>query len=264
MKQLSTTHSLLTMMAHKAAEKITSIPRNTLNVVEKSGAYDLLTIADKLSQEVISELLTSHFPGVPIVGEEDKESKIPGDTYFTIDPIDGTSQFVHGSDFWGITIGFIEGGVPSFGIIYQPLQKQELFAERGKGAFLDGERMYFKDVPPLSRSIVGIELGPWLKRDGIEEFVFPLLDHCLGFRSALCSTGSIIDLFLQRTRAYVNPRGPKVWDHAAGAVAVEEAGGCVIAPDGGPLKWNEILCGAHFAQSRALMDEILACFAKNQ
>ncbi len=247
---------VLTRIAVSAGREVLSIPRSALGTEEK-GSFDLLTVADKRSQEVIAEALMRHFPGVPIVGEEDREHKIPGRTFFTIDPIDGTAQFVQGGDQWGVTIGFIDDGVPQAGVIHQPRLNQMLYAEKGRGASLNGVPLQFSPPPKLNRSIIGAEIGWWLGQELITEMVIPVMERCLGIRSVLCSTGSIVELCTGKTNAYLNPKGPKIWDLVAGTVAITEAGGIVVSPQGNPVSWDTIPISAYFVQGQTLLEEIL-------
>lgn len=111
--------------------------RKPMNVESKSsvGFYDPVTDADKRIEASIREYLGARYPHHRIVGEEQGDVG-EGDTYWVIDPIDGTRAFISGMPTWGVLLGLVVDGAPTVGIMHQPFTGETFFAD-GAGAFLD-------------------------------------------------------------------------------------------------------------------------------
>jgi fructose-1,6-bisphosphatase/inositol monophosphatase family enzyme len=118
-------------------------------VDQKSGPHDLVTDADRLAEEYLTETLADLLPGSVVVGEEAVHANpasyeaIRGDApVWIIDPVDGTRQFVHGDPGFCTLVALAKGGVLAASWTYAPARDQLATAIRGKGAFLDGERLH--------------------------------------------------------------------------------------------------------------------------
>lgn len=122
------------------------------SISKKTISYDLVTTADKESQEIIISYLSSKFPRIPILGEEGAELKEYERAFF-VDPLDGTLNFVHKIPFFAVSIGYWEDNEPKVGVVYDPIRKDLFYAKKGEGAFLNGKRIYVSSPSSLENSI---------------------------------------------------------------------------------------------------------------
>jgi fructose-1,6-bisphosphatase/inositol monophosphatase family enzyme len=224
-------------------------------IVEKA-ADDVVTVADKLSETLLSEAL-SKLANIPVVGEEAAHAdasvldRLAGDCWI-VDPIDGTHNFALGQPPFGILIARAEGGEAVSGWIYDCLSGRFCAAHRGQGASVDGERISARPTsqqPPVA-AISLLFFDP-AKRDAIREHIAPhytLADipRCAAEQYPRLALGVNDVSIFERTLA---------WDHAAGVLWLNEAGGKAARPDGSAYRvdeWHEP--GLLGASSPALWD----------
>ncbi len=255
------TESLITAVKAGAAA-IREVRKSTVQIILK-GERDFLTSADQASQDAILPILKRDFPTVFILPEEQSEHTLEVDTYFTVDPIDGTYNFTHGNSEWGITIGYVEKGYPKAGVIFLPDQDILVVAEKDAGCFLNGNQVKLSHSKALDQSLIGSEAGWFIGEKLMKKYLLPLAERCLGVRCLLGATPSTVEILRGRSGGYVNPKSGKVWDFAAGTIAIEEAGGACYSMTGERLRWNEVYMGVIFAASPALGDEIVDIFRTN-
>ncbi|KAL0363146.1 UNVERIFIED_CONTAM: Inositol-phosphate phosphatase [Sesamum calycinum] len=224
--------------AKKAGEIIRSGFYETKHV-EHKGQVDLVTETDKACEELVFNFLKQRFPDHKFIGEETTAacgaSELTPEPTWIVDPLDGTTNFVHGFPFVCVSIGLTIGRVPTVGVVYNPIMDELFTAIRGKGSFLNGKPIKASSQTELVKSLLVTEAGT--KRDK------PTLDastnriNSLLFKvRSLRMTGSCalnlcgiacgrLDLFYEQGFG-----GP--WDVAAGAIIVTEAGGLVFDPSG--------------------------------
>lgn len=197
---------------------------DSLDVVEKQR-HDYVSEVDRLAEAEILRELKRAYPRDAFVGEESGKS---GDSrnVWAIDPLDGTHNYLRGFPHFSVSIGLLENGEPTLGVVYDPLRDELFTADRGNGAYLNDRR---------------IRVG---KRDGIDGALlatgFPYrqrrhLDAQLGMTRALLaeaedirrSGSAALDLAYVATGRFDGffETGLNVWDMAAGCVLVREAGG---------------------------------------
>jgi fructose-1,6-bisphosphatase/inositol monophosphatase family enzyme len=226
--------------------------------VREKAADDLVTIADQESEDRLSEGLAAILPEAAILGEEAAAadpSLLAGlgeRLSWIIDPIDGTGNFAAGRPPFGIMIALADRGETLAGWILDPLTGRLCHAHAGGGAFVDGERVTARPSG-AARPIAGISLYfvDMDKRAALQaraEAQFTLVDipRCAAEQYPRVLLG-INDLSLfERTLP---------WDHAAGALLVNEAGGRVARLDGSPYRLGDGRKGLLAAASAALWDE---------
>jgi fructose-1,6-bisphosphatase/inositol monophosphatase family enzyme len=223
------------------------------------GKFDILTDADLKSQEIILAGLESDFPDIPVVSEEQDCPAVSSKTYFVADPIDGTALYSKGGTDWGVTIALIYEGHPGAGVIYLPCRNIMARAASQTGCFLNNQPVKLDQNISLDEGIISCEIGWWLD-DGSMSSIGKLKDHCLGIRNLLAATSNAVDVLLGATCAYVHLRGAKVWDLAAGTVAVREAGGAALSPSGDNLIWDQIPQSAILAANQNVADDLIKKF----
>ncbi|MGY4707489.1 inositol monophosphatase family protein [Candidatus Bipolaricaulota sp. J31] len=222
--------------------------------LKKEGRANIVTEADLASQELILAGLTRLFPEIPAVGEEGRHVKPPREgPYFLVDPLDGTLNFLHGLPFFGVSIALMEGEEPVVGVVHAPALGETFHAVQGRGAFLNGERIYTRGHVPIPEAIAvtgwpyNPELLPWAKRALAAMQAMVQEVRILGAASLeMCYVAAgFIDIYWEV--------GLYPWDLAAGWLIVEEAGGVVKDVGGGKF---ELYSGRVVAgKSRALVDE---------
>jgi myo-inositol-1(or 4)-monophosphatase len=233
--------------------------------VSEKGPADLVTEADVASQEAIYGILHERFPDHGFVGEEGLRTGPREAVYrWIIDPLDGTSNYVHRFPYYAVSIGLECRGELVVGVIYDPT-RQELFAAgKGAGATLDGRPIGVSRFDRLDRAMVIASFPPGVSPDGppIRRFL-----KVLPFAQTIHRSGSaalnLAYIAAGRLDAFWST-SLKPWDVAAGAVIVTEAGGRVTTMGGNPLDINvpDLLCsngsGIHEELSALLSGNIEA------
>ncbi|ETX29920.1 inositol monophosphatase [Roseivivax isoporae LMG 25204] len=211
------------------------------DIAQKTGPQDLVTEADRAAERMITRGLQALWPDALIVGEEEASSRPElvsrigdAETGFTIDPVDGTWNFANGLPLFGVMVAMTRYGVPVFGLIYDPVIDDCIWAEAGGAAeFVKGQRR----PKPLSVSAGGqiADLSGFaglylLPQDKQERFAatLPRLSRAVSMRCAAHEFRTMaqggVDFVLA---AKVTP-----WDHTPGALIIERAGGHVAMLDG--------------------------------
>lgn len=202
--------------------------------VENKGAREnLVTSMDVENEAFLRSELTSLIPGSVFVGEEGDEAEIL-DTGYTwiVDPIDGTTNFSRGIPMVGISVALFRDGEPFIGVVYNPFTDTLWKAERGIGAFRNGERIHVSDREMAD----GIMCTAWCTYEKrlappcweVSERLHPMINDIRRIGTAACELSMLaegaVDLYFE---IRLSP-----WDHAAALIILEEAGGCHCAIEG--------------------------------
>jgi myo-inositol-1(or 4)-monophosphatase len=198
--------------------------------VRFKGEVDIVTEVDEMSERLISDRIHQHFPDHLILGEESGTSRSPDhDSRYRwiIDPLDGTTNFAHAYPFFCVSIGFEVDGVARLGVVYAPTLDELFIAERGNGAFLNGERIAVSSTDGLIRSLVatGFNYDRTLARENLKHWERFLL-RTQALRRDGSSALNLCYVAAGRFDGYWEI-GLKPWDLAAGRLMVDEAGGQV-------------------------------------
>lgn len=218
----------------REAGQIIAEGRSTMSVVHK-GDVDLVTQLDKASEDHIRERFTAAEPGIAILAEEEG-GQLENGTRWIVDPLDGTTNFVHGFPFYCVSIALELDGRLEIGVIYDIPNDRMYAAQRGKGAHCDGTRLQVSSCSELNTALVasGFAYDRRSRADFYLRYVKSFLEHAQGFRRCGSAAMDLAMLASGQLDAYwefgLNP-----WDVAAGAVLVEEAGGSVSDMRGGDL-----------------------------
>lgn len=219
--------------------------------VERKGPIDYVTEVDREAEEVLRRYLGGRFPHHAILGEEGGAGGAADAEYrWIIDPVDGTTNFVHGLERFCVSVALERAGEVVVGVIYAPLLDELYIAERGGGAYL------LKDAPRgnlaggahrLSVSTQDCLLGallatgfPYDPREwatNLQE-VEAVLRQVRDIRRLGSAALDLADVARGRLDGYFEG-AVHAWDIAAGALLVEEAGGRVTGLSGGPLRFEE-------------------------
>ena len=217
---------------------------------------DLVTRADEASHALIKAKLNAHFPTVPFVLEEQTNVAVPEVPFIVGDELDGTIPFARGMKEWGISLSYIEH-VPTRGVIYMPEWGILVSALKGKGCWINGRRCVISHRRSLDDAVWGTELNPFLTDEHRKRYIDRLSKRTHSTRCLACASAGIVELLCGRTDFYVNCRGGKIWDFAAGVLAVEEAGGAARRINGALLSWDTIAMDIVLASHVSLLEGVL-------
>ena len=231
--------------------------------ITAKAADDVVTVADHLAEDMLAEGLTK-IADIPVVGEEAAHAdaavldRLAGDCWI-VDPLDGTRNFARGQPPFGILIARASGGEAQGGWIYDCLSGRFCAARHGHGAFVDGERIAARptgETPPVA-AISLIFMDP-ARREAVKAAMADYrqvdIPYCAAEQYPRLALG-VNDLSIfERTLA---------WDHAAGVLWLNEAGGRAARPDGSPYRVDQwARKGLLGAASPALWDDLAGRLAR--
>ena len=205
------------------------------NVREK-GPSDLVTDADFSSQEVIRDTLLAAFPDHGFLAEENEQIAGRGDGYrWIVDPLDGTMNYVHGMPNFAVSIALEQRGEVVVGTVLDPTNGECFSAAKNRGAYLNGRRLSVSAAAGMTQALIAVSFAAHVRRGDreINEFIEVML-RSQGTRRMGSSALNLCYLAAGRFDGYWS-KSTKIWDIAAGALLVTEAGGVITDFDGGPL-----------------------------
>jgi myo-inositol-1(or 4)-monophosphatase len=231
--------ALLNVMVQASRKAARSLKRDFGEVerlqVSLKGPANFVSAADRRAEEILYEELTKARPGYGFLGEEGgRRAGSDKTNTWIVDPLDGTTNFLHGIPQFAISIALERDGVVVAGLIYNPANVELFTAERGKGAFLNDRRLRVAARSRLDDAVVACAL-PHRGRGGLAEFrkEFVLVqEKVVGLRRFGAAALDLAWIAAGRVDAYWE-RNLSPWDMAAGIVIVREAGGYVSDLDGG-------------------------------
>jgi myo-inositol-1(or 4)-monophosphatase len=220
--------------AARQSARIILLPYDRLDRIEvtQKGRNDFVSQADTEAEEIALEILLKAYPEHGVVAEESGRRE-GGEYTWVIDPLDGTTNFIHGFPQFAVSIAVLKGSTIEHGVIYDPLRNELFTSSRGQGAQLNDRRIRVSNCGLLELALLGTGF-PFRELDRLDQWVKAF--RTLTRRSAgIRRTGSAaLDL------AYVAAGrmdgfwefGLQPWDMAAGALLIREAGGLISDPAG--------------------------------
>ena len=246
--------ALLTVMIAAARKAARSLKRDFGEVeklqVSLKGPANFVSSADRRAEEILRTELTKARPGYGFHGEEGGHYKGSDKTHtWIVDPLDGTTNFLHGIPQFAISIGLQREGVMIAGLIYNPANDELYIAERGKGAFLNDQRLRVAGRRRLDECVVACGLPHIGRGDhqlALNEMA-ALQNKVAGFRRFGAASLDLAFVAAGRLDGYWE-RNLQPWDIAAGQIMVREAGGTISGFEGSddPLKTGHVICGNEF------------------
>lgn len=224
--------------------------------VSLKGPGDFVSAADKKAESVLHDVLEKARPGYGFVMEEGGVITGSDTTHcWHIDPLDGTTNFLHGIPHFAISVGLERQGQIVAGVIYDPIKDELFVAEKGSGAYLNNRRIRVSARRDLSNSLIATGI-PFLGKPGHATFIKELAAvsvRVAGVRRMGAAALDLAYVACGRYDAYWE-RGLSSWDMAAGIVILREAGGFIADADGGenPMKAGTIACGNEVVQRELL------------
>jgi myo-inositol-1(or 4)-monophosphatase len=224
--------------------------------IDKKGAIDLVTEVDLEVERIFRAMIAERFPGHIVLAEEMGETGVDSRYRWVFDPLDGTTNYAHGIPIFCATLALEIDGVPAVGAVFDPNRNELFTAERGVGAWLNGERLQVSSTATLSDSVLVTGFPYDVRERGAD--LLALFGGFLSRARAVRRLGSAaIDLCWTAAGRMDGfwEQSLKAWDVMAGALIVQEAGGRVTAINGS--EWNPY-SGHVLASNGHLHDEMLA------
>ena len=217
--------------------------------IETKGLANFVTEADLRSEKIIVDTIRKRYPDHAIISEESHSDRADARNLWIIDPLDGTSNFMHGIPHFAISIGYYHDGMPELGIVCNPIRDDWYMAVRGQGAWHNGVRQKVSVADRIDATM--ITCGFYYDRDRMMQATLDTIgdffrSHIHGMRRFgaaaldLCNVGSgHYGLFFEYK---LHP-----WDFAAGQLFLSEAGGIATDCDGQslPLHQTSSICASN-------------------
>ncbi|HTW34973.1 MAG TPA: inositol monophosphatase family protein [Rhizomicrobium sp.] len=236
MPYLSPALNVMTTAARKAGRRLVRDFGELENLqVSMKGPADFVTSADQRTEKILIEELSRARPGYTFLVEESGLIEGPDKTHrFIIDPLDGTTNFLHSIPHFAISIGLEREGQLVSAVVYNPVTDDMFTAEKSHGAYLNDKRLRVAARKSLPESLIATGI-PFLGRGDHERYLKEL-SAVMGATSGVRRFGAAaLDLAYVAAGRFDGfwERGLKPWDMAAGILLVREAGGFVSDLDGG-------------------------------
>ena len=249
--------------ARKAGNVIIRATRDLdLLKVESKRQNDFVTEVDRAAEAAVIGVLREAYPNHAILAEESGESKgSQGDFVWIIDPLDGTTNFIHGVPQYCVSIGLKHKGIITQAVIYDPVKNELFTATRGAGAFMNDRRMRVSSRLRIGDSLIGTGF-PFSKMESLERYIAMFRKvslNCAGIRRPGAAALDLAYVAAGRFDGFWE-MGLQPWDMAAGTLLVQEAGGLVgdFAGDSNYMTSGEVVAGSAkvFAQLLALVNSV--------
>jgi len=204
--------------------------------VREKGPADLVTEADLAAQEVVRNVIADSYPGHSFLSEEDVGAQAAAEVAeyrWILDPLDGTTNFVHGVPHFSVSLALQRRGELLVGAVFDPMRDECFSAAAGKGSYLNGQPIRTSQVQELSEALAAVGFPPGSGRDSPDAAVFlEALEACQAIRRTGSAALNLCYLAAGRFDVFWS-FSTKIWDVAAGVLIVREAGGTVTSTDGG-------------------------------
>jgi len=202
--------------------------------VSLKGRNDIVTDVDVAVEKAVLELVHREFPDFGILAEESQPVTTGSPYKWVVDPIDGTRNFAMGIPHFCTIVALSKGNYPVLGVTYDPMVDELFSAERGKGAFLNGERISVSERPAVSEALLCCDLGQVNEKAGLAiDMIRSIWPDLLSLRLLGSAGLGVAYAAAGRVDMYFhNSLSP--WDIVAGLVQVSEAGGQIVDRQGKP------------------------------
>lgn len=223
-------------LAIRAAQEAGMLLMDRLGKVDfrEKNPRDLVTQADLESQAKIEHMIVSRFPDHVFLGEESPLEEIPNDgrPVWVVDPLDGTTNFVHQLRSFSVSIALVQNGRPVLGVVHDPWCNECFSAVDGQGAFLNNQPISVTSCKSLNHALVVTGFSPSVTRESVEASRFlEMLGKAQSIRRLGSAALNLCFLACGRADAYW-ASSLNAWDVAGGMVILQEAGGTVLGLDG--------------------------------
>lgn len=219
--------------------------------VHEKARSDLVTEADWAAQQAVRGIILDAFADHAVIGEEDPPGGTTwgdrGEYCWIVDPLDGTTNYVHQVPHFCVSLALVRNGQLLVGAVYDPVADECFTAAVGEGARLNGRQIRPSRVSQLSGALAAVGFPPNVRRDSPDLLVFlEAIFRCQAIRRTGSAALNLCYLAAGRFDATWT-FSTKIWDVAAGALIIREAGGIVTSPGGGDfvLETGQLLAAAN-------------------
>lgn len=229
--------------------------RDMADHIKVKGPADYVTQVDTNVQKFLSEKLYELAPQIQFLGEEEGLHAMSSDTFWILDPVDGTTNLIHDYQHSTVSLGLYEKGEIVMGVIYDPFREEVFYAEKGKGSFRNGEPIHVASAGTLEETIIAIGTAPYQKELAHENFqrFERIFMKCQDIRRTGSAAMDLAYVACGRIGGFFEAR-LQPWDFAAGMLLVEEAGGRITRFDGSAV--NPVEPGGILATNGKLHEEL--------
>jgi myo-inositol-1(or 4)-monophosphatase len=232
--------------------------------VDKKGTIDLVTEVDVEVERMFRALIAGRFADHDVLAEEMGQTRTGASHRWVFDPLDGTTNYAHGIPIFCATVALEIDGAPAVGAVYDPNRRELFTAERGVGAWLNGEPLHVSTSETLTDSVLVTGFPYDIREIGRMEEILGLFTGLLGEARAIRRLGSAaIDLCwvaAGRMDAFWE-QSLQPWDVMGGGLIVQEAGGLVTGLDG--TAWDA-MSGQVLASNGRIHEEMLAVIGRHR
>ncbi|SAI65347.1 inositol-1-monophosphatase [Bordetella ansorpii] len=243
-------HPMLNTAIKAARRAGTIINRASLDLehltIARKGPRDYVTEVDRASEEAIVEVLQTAYPDHAFLGEEfGQQGDENAEFQWIIDPLDGTTNFIHGLPIYAVSIALLHRGQVSQAVVYDPTRNELFTASRGSGTFLNDRRVRVTGRTRFHDALLGAHWAGSAGPDGGAARFRDMAQGCSGVRRLGSTVLDLANVAAGRLDGFCGV-GLKPWDVAAGSLLVLEAGGLISDFEGeqGWLKSGDVLAGS--------------------
>lgn len=232
--------------------------------VEEKGIHNLVTHVDKSAEKQIIETLSKLLPESGFIAEEGTSTKV-GETYnWIVDPLDGTTNFIHGVPLYSVSIALKKDDELVLGVIYEPNLDECFYTWKGAPSFLNEKEIQVSSIPTIDRSLfaTGFPYQDYSKLDNFMEFFIYLMRNSRGVRRLGSAAVDLAYIACGRYEGFYE-YGLNPWDIAAGILLVQNAGGKVFDFSGGQnYLFGEDIIAVNTNISEEFLAQIKHAFSK--
>jgi len=242
-------------VAIKASLEAGKILKNNfgkISHIKMKSDRNLVTDIDLKADKVITEKIRKYFSSDNILSEESSLSNFESDYTWIIDPLDGTHNYIHNIDIFGVSVAVAYKDEGIIGIIYMPLTNELYVAQKDKGAFCNNKRIQVSDRDIKNATMV-YDSSIRLDKESMLKNLSVLTDKVFNIRMLGCTVRSLSYIAEGKAEMEIE-YNDEVWDYAAGLLLVEEAGG--LSTDFKGNKWN-IKTKGYIASNKIVHQEVL-------
>jgi len=234
----------------------------SLEITEKNR-NEYVTEVDRIAEDAIIEVIYDHYPDHSILAEESGQ-RGSNEFQWIIDPLDGTTNFIHGFPVFAVSIAVTHNGQLEHGVVYDPLRQEIFTASRGQGAQVDGRKIRVSKRPSMQHSLIATGFPYRGNKEHLDDYL-EMLKSVISVSAGIRRPGSAaLDLCYVAAGRVDGfwELGLDIWDIAAGALMIKEAGGRISDFHGtdGYLQSGDVVAGS--PKIYAGLSKILAPHAK--
>ncbi|XP_034619084.1 inositol monophosphatase 1 [Trachemys scripta elegans] len=229
-------------LARKAGEVVREALKEEISIMVKSSPADLVTVTDQKVEKMIISSIKEKYPSHSFIGEESvaagEGNTLTDNPTWIIDPIDGTTNFVHRFPFVAVSIGFVVNKKIEFGVVYSCVEDKMYTGRKGKGAFCNGQKLRVSGQEDITKSLLVTEMGSNREPETLK-IVLSNMERLLsipvhGIRAVGTAAVNMCLVATGGADAYYE-MGIHCWDMAGAGIIITEAGGVLLDVSGGPF-----------------------------